>query len=580
MNTPRKTTIISDLSPQQRRVFFIKKNYPIIYDDILSFNEKINIDNFTKLLYHYCNPDIKYPYLCKICNKEVKFRGFNQGYNTYCSIKCSMNDINIIEQRNKKSIKTNLERYGVSNPMKLKKIQNKVKKTNLEKYGFEYFTQTDDFKEKTKKTNLEKYDTEWYMTTDDFKEKSKKTSLIKYNVAHPSQSNVVKETIKNSMFEKYGEECYSKTVEYKEKMKEYFKSSEHIKNIELQRKNRLEKIINYYDDYNDDYKLININNDILTYYCYECNNNFEISKQLFYLRNKNNHICCTICNSTISKNISYKEKEVYDFIHENYRNEIIKNHKDKYEIDIYLPDLNIGFEFNGLYWHSELYKDKYYHLDKTNYFKNKNIQIIHIWEDDWDYKKDIIKSMILNKINKSNIIYGRNCSIKEVFDNKIIKIFLNENHLQGYVNSSIKLGLYIDDELITLMTFGKSRDKNNNIELLRFCNKINYSVIGGFSKLLKYFITNYNYEKLITYADRSHSDGNVYIKNNFKLIKETEPGYYWVKNGIKYNRFNFRKSELIKMGYDKNKTENEIMHENNYYKLYNCGNYKYECTYI
>ena len=108
--------------------------------------------------------------------------------------------------------------------------------------------------------------------------------------------------------------------------------------------------------------------------------------------------------------------------------------------------------------------------------------------------------MILNRLNKSNIIYARKCIIEEIDDNKYIKKFLNENHLQGYVNSSIKIGLFINNELISLMTFGKSRDRKNNMELLRFCNKINYSVVGGFSKLLKYFSNNYKFEKIITYA--------------------------------------------------------------------------------
>ena len=576
MKEQSKTIIISELSSQQRRDFFIEKNYPIIYEDILKFNEKLKIKNFSKLLYHYCNSDIVYPFLCKICDKEVKFKGFNQGYNIYCSRKCSMNDDDIIKKRNKKLVRTNLEKYGVDNPMKLEKIQNKVRETNLKRYGTEYFTQTNEYKNKVKENNLRKYDTEWYMTTDDFKQKSKKTSLKKYNTTHSSKSIKVKNNIKKVMLEKYGEICYSKTNEYKNKMNQYYKSDKHIENIKRQKKNRDIKIFNYYDDYNINYKLINIYNDMLTYHCNLCNNNFEISKQLFYLRNKNKHKCCTICNPTDSKNISYKEKELYFFINENYDGNIIENYKDKFEIDIYLPDLNIGFEFNGLYWHSELYKDKNYHLEKINYFKEKNIHIIHIWEDDWIYKSDIIKSMILNRLNKSNIIYARKCIIEEIDDNKYIKKFLNENHLQGYVNSSIKIGLFINNELISLMTFGKSRDRKNNMELLRFCNKINYSVVGGFSKLLKYFSNNYKFEKIITYADKSYSDGNVYVKNNFKLIKETDPGYYWFKDGIKYNRFNFRKSELVKGGYDENKTENEIMHEIGFNKIYNCGNYKYE----
>ena len=78
---------------------------------------------------------------------------------------------------------------------------------------------------------------------------------------------------------------------------------------------------------------------------------------------------CTICYP-IDLLISIKEENLYEFIKSIYFGEIVQSYRiNRQEIDIYLPKLKIGFEFNGLYWHSDLYKDKNYHLNKTNFFK-------------------------------------------------------------------------------------------------------------------------------------------------------------------------------------------------------------------
>ena len=135
----------------------------------------------------------------------------------------------------------------------------------------------------------------------------------------------------------------------------------------------------------------------------------------------------------------------------------------------------MAFEYNGLYWHSEKHKETNYHLNKTEKCEKNNIQLIHIWEDDWLFKQDIIKSIILNKINnnKNNNLNIDNYEIKIIQNEKIIKDFLTKNNIEGYVKSDIKIGLYNNDDLNSLMTF---KIKNDKYELLRFCNKLNYNV--------------------------------------------------------------------------------------------------------
>ncbi len=359
-------------------------------------------------------------------------------------------------------------------------------------------------------------------------------------------------------------------------MRLYFDGYQFKINIEEQNKKRKKLEFEFYNNYIEN-DLISIEDGLLYYECLDCNNKFTISKQLLYLRNKEERLICTNCNPKNGKNISLTEKDIFIFIKNNYKGQVIENYKNKYEIDIYLPDINLGFEYNGLWFHSTNFKGKYYHQEKTLYFKERGINILNIWEDDWVYKREIIESMIRYKINNTFYKIGaRKCDIREINDTKKIKDFLDKNHLQGYCPSSINVGLFFNDDLFSLITISKSRNKKNEMELLRFCNKINSSVVGGFTRLLKFCFEKYQLDNLITYADLSHSDGSLYLKSEFIFKGKTEPGYYWCKNGIKYNRFRFRKSNLIKDGYDSNKTENNIMIERGFYKLYNCGNYKFE----
>ena len=226
--------------------------------------------------------------------------------------------------------------------------------------------------------------------------------------------------------------------------------------------------------------------------------------------------------------------------------------------------------------------DNNYHLNKTKLCEQQGIHLIHIYDDDWNNKKNIIESRILNLLSKTpNKIYGRKCIIKEITDNKIVRYFLNKNHLQGFVGSQIKLGLYYNDELVSLMTFGSKRkfmkQSNNDrvYEMLRFCNKLNTSVIGGADKLFKYFINIYKPIEVVSYADRSWSQGHLYRKLGFNCISKTPPNYYYIVDKKKLHRFNYRKDKLIRDGYDENKTEHEIMLERKIYRIYDSGSLKF-----
>ena len=205
--------------------------------------------------------------------------------------------------------------------------------------------------------------------------------------------------------------------------------------------------------------------------------------------------------------------------------------------------------------------------------------MINIFDNEWIQTKDIVKSIILNQLGKcSNVVYARKCVIQKVSREQTIK-FLEQNHIQGFVNSSINIGLFYQDELISLMTFGKSRfNKKYDYELLRFCNRLNTSVVGSFSKCLSYFKSMYNECSIITYADRRYFDGSVYLINGFSLLTESSPNYFYT-NDYKTlsSRMEFQKHELkdkLKI-YDDELSEWENMQMNGFDRVWDCGNLTY-----
>jgi len=442
---------------------------------------------------------------------------------------------------------------------------------------------------KSKETNIINHGVENISQLEEIKEKKKETCLINNGVEYPQQSKEIFKKSLNKKLEKYGDQNFNNNEKRISTCIERYGESHPSKITEISNKIKL-KLEKFYKDriINDEkylkLKIRNYNNGRYIFDC-DCDktHEFEIDYKLLWQRLNSKTILCTICNP-IDRHISGKETQFFNFIKENYTGEIIENNRDiikPYELDIYLPELKLSFEFNGLFWHSELYKEKNYHLNKTDLCQEKGIQLIHIWEDDWDYKQEIVKSIILNKLNKTpNKIMSRKCEIKEI-DNKLIRDFLNNNHIQGYINSSVKIGLFYNDELVSLMTFGKKRkfmnsvSKENEWELLRFCNKLNTNVVGGASKLFKYFIKNYKYNEIITYADRSHSKGDLYKKLGFQYIDKTKPNYYYIVGSIRKYRFGFRKDILVKEGCESSKTEHEIMLERGINRIYNSGNLKY-----
>lgn len=417
---------------------------------------------------------------------------------------------------------------------------------------------------KTKKNNIEKYGVHSPLCLTETQEKMKKLLYEKYGVNNALESIEILENMKNTLLSKYNVDNVSKLNTIKKKKNETL-SKTWINRIN--KKNKYNIISGDYDK-----QILNI----------ECDNgnkhNFDIPYNLFHTRIQFNSILCTKCNK-VGRSTFNVENKIIKFISDNYNGEIIKNSRNiikPYELDIYLPELNLAIELNGLKWHDENHMDKNYHLMKYDLCKERNITLIQFFEDEWVYKYEIVKSMILNRIKKTpNKIYARKCIIKQI-EFKETKEFMIKNHIQGYASSKYNFGLIYNNEIVSLITFGNRKISGNKLfELIRYGSLLNTNVIGGFSKLLKYSIDKLNIKELITYANKSYSDGNLYEGNGFIYVCDTKPDYYYIISKIRKHRYSFRKDILIKQGYDSNKSEKEIMKERGIPRIYDSGNKKY-----
>ena len=488
----------------------LRNRYPELYNDIINHSKKIenrfNL-SFKEKIWYFINDVVINP-KCPVCGENINFgRSITEGYNKYCSIKCTNADKGHID----KVKKTNNIIYGGNAPACSSDIRDKMEKTNFDTYG-----------------------------------------------------------VKNSMQIPYVKEIFKKKTNEKYNVDYYFQSNKH----------RNRSVVKYKEN-----GLVGSKNGVYTIYCDECKKNYDIDINLFFYRKRNDINLCPICSPIKS---FVKQRDVFSYVKSLIPDVDVKKNtrtiiKPK-EIDIYVPTLRTGFEFNGLYWHSSLFKSPTDHQEKQEKAEINEIKLFQIFEDEWDNKKEIIKSMIRNSLKLLSLkIYARKCEIRTV-DTITSKEFMNNNHLQGYTNSKIKLGLYYNNELVSMMMFNKPRiiiggnktPSDDIFEITRFASQLNTSVVGGASKLLSYFVKNHSPKKIISYADRRFSTGNLYKQLGFDFIRYTKPNYYYLLKNKRLHRFNLNKQTLIKLGYDKNKTEKQITEENNIYRIYDCGSLLFE----
>ena len=406
-------------------------------------------------------------------------------------------------------------------------------------------------------------------------------SQVKYVNMHTKVKIISHEIDENG--EEYGEFWQEPCVHLKGCTHPRIGKKKQLKSITSNTEDFIEKCINKYgtEHYNfDSVQYINSKTKV-NVFCNKTFNNgikhgfFSTSPDLFLMGKG-----CPICGRQLSKN----ENEIYEFICNLIgKDKVLKNDTtvlNGKELDIYIPSLNISFEYNGVRWHSEEFgKNKYYHLNKTIRCNEKGITLIQIFEDEYLEHKDIVLDKIRHLLMKDNKekIFARKCIIKNIENHKA-KDFLDKYHIQGFASSSIYLGAFYNNELVAVMTFMKLNDET--YELNRFSTNINYTICGIASKIFSFFKNNYNPKEVKSFLDlrwRNINRETIYDKLGFKLDNIGKPDYYYTFGDSKrYHKFNFRKKILHKKyGFPLSMTESEMTKKLGLYKIWNCGLIKY-----
>lgn len=298
------------------------------------------------------------------------------------------------------------------------------------------------------------------------------------------------------------------------------------------------------------------------------------------------NIYCPTCYGVIGR--SKVEEDICRFL-EAYKITIIKNSRNiipPKELDIYIPDHNLSIELNGILWHSvgSNYPNtvdrgkmlETLHVDKHTSCKLKGIQLLSIFDNEWEYKTDIVKSIILAKLHIFETkLYARKCTIHQITTSEANK-FYEQNHLQGGCKQiKSTYCLKYDNDIVCCMSFGSRKITRGEVknELIRFCNKLNTSVIGGGSKLLKAALINGLTLPLLSYCDKRYGSNKFYESLGFTLVKESPPNYWYTKDCVRLlHRSNFQKHKIATSD-NMHMTEKEIMCEAGYRRIYDCGNY-------
>lgn len=507
--------------------------------------------------------------LCPICGKVVKYSAGE--FKKFCSSECK-NSESGREIAKAIRAKTFKERYGVETPSQSKEVCKKRNKTIKDRYGVDNPGQIPEAKAKIKET-FEKLYNGHPMKTEEVKEKAMATNLERYGVEHAAQSDLMKEKYKNTCLERYEVTNTSKIPTNRISAIatiRIMKFEDFCIDLKVKR-----HVIPLYDK---TIYMQSIDKDVqLKYECLDCGSIF-----LDDGKNWQDVHCGNRCHSSSS----YAEKDVLNFVKQNTSHNVLANHRfyysglQYYELDVYVPELKLGIEYNGLYWHSVENKGKNYHRDKYRFFKTQGIELVQIFENEWFDKSDIVKSILLGKLHSpSRVLYARKLGIKEL---SVIeyKAFCMDNHLQGYAVASAKYGAFLGEELVQVLSFSKSRfNRKIEWECIRSCTKLNTNVVGGFERLFGHFIDCHDPTSVLSYCDNRWFTGGSYLRNGYTLSHDSGVNYYYFKTDSTklYHRLNFRKDRLhlLLEKFDESLSEGENMSNNGYYRIEDAGNSVY-----
>lgn len=467
-----------------------------------------------------------------------------------------------------KRINTVQEKYGVSNVFQLDEVKTRCKKTKLDRYGNQYYRND----AKREITNIQKYG---------FANPLSNPEIHQIAISNTDFSESVRK-VKETKLKKYGHENFNNSKKRSVTNQERYGTANAAQSDIVRKKISKNLIDNLLARHQETYNITPM----------FANEEYSPSGKNLWK--------CNRCDSIISGKIengrftrcmtchphgSMAEIEVKDFI-KALGIEIVENSRQiipPLEIDIYIPSHDVAIEYCGNYWHSEKNgKDKHYHQNKLFRCHEKGIRLITLFSDTWENKREIVESRLRTILGiNSKSIYARRCRI-ELLDSRTSNIFLDNNHIQGGCKAPINLGLTFQGEIVSVMSFSKSRFEKARCELVRFASKMNLHVPGGASKLLAFAVKNKLIEfPLVTYSDNQWGFSESYTAIGFTKISSGTPGYCYInlyKDQERLNRLQFQKHRLhgkLKV-FDPAMTEYENMLVNGYDRIWDCGHSKFQ----
>lgn len=481
------------------------------------------------------------------------------------------------EQHNKSREKEVQRKYNVSHISQLAEVKAKVRKTCQDRYNV---TSPLSLKENREDAMEAKYGEKHALNISEFKKKQEDS--LERTTGVRSIKNLHEEA-KEAVSKKYGVDNVFKLPEIQTKARESFKKKYGVDKYAYLH-------IKHMDDMNKEFWLEN--------FVDKRHNTFDVSKCATY-----HNVQCIAVRKKLAEfgiNLRHKWSSIQEVNISNVFTSVgvpcvTKDRKliNPLELDVVSYDKKLAIEYDGLLYHSQGISSnsldyevsENYHLDKTNKCESVGFQLLHIFENEWmtPIKHNIWESVIKSKLGVTNRVYARKTTVRKIND-ATAREFCELNHLQGGIHSTHNYGLYYDSALVAVMTFGKARyNKSYDWELLRFCTLSGTTVIGGASKLLKAFRTEFS-GSIISYANRRWSNGNLYKKLGFTLTGTTRPSYFYFKtrDNSRYpadytlhNRVRFQKHKLsdILEHFDPEMTELENMYLNGYRTIYDCGNF-------
>jgi hypothetical protein len=271
------------------------------------------------------------------------------------------------------------------------------------------------------------------------------------------------------------------------------------------------------------------------------------------------------------KGASLAEKELLAKIQKHYPN-AGKIRINGQELDIYIPELKLGIEYNGIYYHSAKFKNRLFHTNKTKFFNQQGIKVIHIWDFEWQTRKDQVWNFLQAQLGLNSKVGARNCFIDTLDINTALD-FCKTNHIQGAPKNVLSAyGCYYKAELVGVVTLSRHHRNIPEVILSRLCYKSGLTVVGALSKFTKYLKQNYA-KTIYTWVHKTLSSGESYIKAGWAPVSELPPDYFYVSgSGGQYVSKQSRAKKLMKTPL--NMTELQHATKDGLYRVYDCGKIK------